>query len=219
MSGRFQHVVFSINSISRKLLTMNSTRRSILLAGAGAGCAALSGAALASGGPRIETATTDDGMKINFTALRSDAASFVTGDATSQNVAYIFFDPQCPHCAALWMAHRPLQAKAKFVWIPVGVLNRASTAQGATILGAADPKVAMDEHEKLLTTHRGGITANSDALKKFEKAIEANTKLLRSTGGRSVPLTITKNRVTGKATATPGALPTHVLAATIGIQP
>jgi thiol:disulfide interchange protein DsbG len=50
---------------------------------------------------------------------------------------YVFFDAQCPHCAALWVAAKPLKSQAKFVWIPVGILNAASTSQGATLLAAA----------------------------------------------------------------------------------
>jgi thiol:disulfide interchange protein DsbG len=77
----------------------------------------------------------------------------------SKRTVYIFFDAQCPHCAMLWESAKPLKSQAKFVWIPVGLLNAASTAQGATLLAAGDPVAAMDEHETSMRAGRGGISA------------------------------------------------------------
>ena len=33
------------------------------------------------------------------------------------DLSYVFFDPQCPHCAVLWKSARPLKSQARFVWI------------------------------------------------------------------------------------------------------
>ena len=49
-------------------------------------------------------------------------------------VIYVFFDPQCPHCAALWENIKPLKSQVRLVWIPVGLIGEKSVAQGAAIL-------------------------------------------------------------------------------------
>jgi len=80
----------------------------------------------------------------------------------SARTVYVFFDPQCPHCADLWESAKPLKAQAKFVWIPVGLVSKASTAQGATLLAAADPAAAMEAHETSMRAQSGGISAGGD---------------------------------------------------------
>ena len=81
--------------------------------------------------------------------MRLDRAAkgFTVGSEMTVRRVFVFFDPQCPHCAELWQAAKPLKSQARFVWIPVGVMNEASTAQGAALLAAPDPVAAMDAHE------------------------------------------------------------------------
>lgn len=169
---------------------MQSNRRLLVLSAIATAAAMTATGAFAQGGPRVDVSTSRSGMKVNFSDLKSETTSFTTGNPDAKKVAYIFVDPQCSHCAAQWAKHLPLQDKAKFVWIPVGLLNRASIAQGATILGSSDPAKAMAEHETLLSANKGGITANSDAMAKFSDAIKSNSEFLRKLGARGVPFTI-----------------------------
>ena len=55
--------------------------------------------------------------------VSAEAKGFTAGAMMNANAVYVFFDAQCPHCSRLWEASVPLHKKAKFVWIPVGLLN------------------------------------------------------------------------------------------------
>jgi thiol:disulfide interchange protein DsbG len=151
-------------------------------------------------------------------AIQAEGTGFTVGSPMSVRTVYVFFDAQCPHCGALWMAAKPLKSQAKFVWMPVRLLNNASETQGATLLAAKDPVAAMDEHEASLLDKRGGITAGSDI--DAQKAIvQKNTALFNRFGFASIPTLVAKNVQTGAVVTHEGALPTAELAAFLGLQP
>ena len=154
---------------------------------------------------------------VSLAAMATEAKGFTVGSPMSARTVYVFFDAQCPHCGALWEAAKPLKAQAKFVWIPVGLLNPVSTAQGATLLAAADPVAAMDEHEASLQARRGGISAGSDIDAK--KALVANNAaMMNRFGFTSVPVIVAKQAQTGDLVTREGALSTAELAAFLGLQ-
>ncbi|MDB5946424.1 MAG: DsbC family protein [Ramlibacter sp.] len=155
---------------------------------------------------------------VSLPAIASEAKGFTVGSSMSVRTVYVFFDPQCPHCAALWEQAKPLKTQAKFVWIPVGLLNASSTPQGAALLAAADPVAAMDAHEASMKDHQGGIgaTGNLDAQK---GAVEANTKLLTRLQFAGVPTIVAKHAVTGELVVKEGAMPTAALANALGLVP
>jgi len=130
-----------------------------------------------------------------------DAASRATGFAVGRMMAadavIVFFDPQCPHCADLWAASRPLLDKLKMVWVPVGFLRQSSTPQGALILSAKDPAATMTEHETLLMSQKGGLAVPPDVNADVVAKVKANTELLRKLGADGVPLILYRNRKTG----------------------
>lgn len=165
--------------------------------------AASSAPAAQSGAPTIDT-------------LQSQAQGFTVGPAMSVRTVYVFFDAQCPHCSALWFAAKPLKSQAKFVWIPVRLLNDTSAAQGATILAAKDPIAAMDEHEASMVDHKGGIKSSGDNAAQRE-AVKKNTELFNRFGFNSVPSMVTKNAQSGAMVTREGALPTPDLAAFLGV--
>src|SRR6187431_2573519 len=92
-------------------------------------------------------ATAPATVPVSIPAIEAEAVGFTQGSSMSARTVYVFFDPQCPHCAALWIAAKPLRSQAKFVWIPVALMNKTSETQGAALLAAKDPVSAMDEHE------------------------------------------------------------------------
>lgn len=165
--------------------------------------------------PNTGTSPAAQAQPVVDMAALAQTKGFTAGAATSTQTVYVFFDAQCPHCGHLWEAAKPLQSQAKFVWIPVAMLNRASLAQGATLLAASDPVKAMDEHEQLLAARRGGISASgdSDALR---AAVEANGKVLTGFQVESIPFIVMQDPATGKAKFAAGALPTAELANFIG---
>jgi thiol:disulfide interchange protein DsbG len=180
---------------------------------------ALTGCKDASQSPAVgATAAPAATSAVSIPAIATEAKGFTVGSPMSVRTVYVFFDPQCPHCAVLWEQAKPLKSQAKFVWIPVGLINPASTAQGAAILAAADPAAAMDAHEASMKEKTGGITAtgNLDALK---ATVEANTKLMNRFQFQGVPTIVAKHAVTGELVVKEGAQPTAILAAELGLVP
>jgi thiol:disulfide interchange protein DsbG len=163
-----------------------------------------------------ELATIPKSQPITMEAIASTARGFTVGSPTAAETVYVFFDAQCPHCGYLWEAAKPLRQNVRFGWIPVSFLNKASAAQGATLLGADDPVARMDEHEASLLAHQGGITA-AVAPPELKLAMEKNTKLLSSFGAESIPFIVAVD-ASGKLVSKAGALPTKELAAMLGVQ-
>ena len=60
---------------------------------------------------------------VSLEKIAAEAKGFDVGSTMSTRVVYVFFDPQCPHCAVLWDATKPLKSQARFVWIPVGLIG------------------------------------------------------------------------------------------------
>jgi thiol:disulfide interchange protein DsbG len=155
---------------------------------------------------------------VSIAAIAAEAKGFTVGTPMSARTVYVFFDPQCPHCAVLWQAAKPLKSQTKFVWIPVGIINPSSTAQGATLLAAKDPVALMDEHENSMLAKRGGISAGSDI--DAQKAVVAkNTELMNRFGFTSIPSIVAMHAQTGAQVSREGGLPTAELAAFLGLQP
>jgi thiol:disulfide interchange protein DsbG len=154
---------------------------------------------------------------VSIEAIQSGAQGFTVGSPMSARTVYVFFDAQCPHCSALWYAAKPLKTQAKFVWIPVRLLNDNSATQAAAILASKDPVAAMDEHEASMMDHKGGIKPEGD-LAAQRAIVQKNTELFNKFGFASVPSLVTKNAVNGAVATHEGALPTPDLAAFVGVQ-
>jgi thiol:disulfide interchange protein DsbG len=166
----------------------------------------------AAGGAAPAAATS---QPVTIEAIQSDAQGFTVGSPMSARTVYVFFDAQCPHCGALWYAAKPLKSHAKFVWVPIRLLNDSSATQAAAILASKDPAAAMDEHEASMMDKKGGITAQGDVAAQLA-AIKKNTELFNKFGFSSVPSLVTKNAQTGAVVTHEGAMPTPELAAFIG---
>jgi thiol:disulfide interchange protein DsbG len=154
---------------------------------------------------------------VSTAVVAAEAKGFTVGSTMSTRTVYVFFDAQCPHCNALWVAAKPLKSQAKFVWIPVGLLNASSTAQGATLLAAKDPAAAMDEHEASMQARSGGISAGSDIAAQKEM-VAKNTALLTRLGFASIPTIIGTHAQSGALVTQEGSMPTAALAALLGLQ-
>lgn len=158
-----------------------------------------------------------------YAAIQKDGTGLTVGAGLTSSAAdakqtvYVFFDPQCPHCAHLWEASKPLLTNVRFVWMPVGLLSRASRAQGATILGASNPMKAMTENEQSIADHGNGITADSDAIARFGARVDTNTALFMKARSQDdgVPFIVAK--VGNEVRMQSGALPTAQLKTFLGI--
>lgn len=156
-------------------------------------------------------------VPVSTAAIAAEASGFTMGSAISARTVYVFFDPQCPHCAALWGAAKPLKSQAKFVWIPVALMNKTSEGQGAALLAAQNPVAAMDGHEASMTAQKGGIVpaGNLDA----QKALVAkNTELMKRFGFASIPTIVAQHAQTGALVTQEGSVPTPVLAKLLGLD-
>jgi thiol:disulfide interchange protein DsbG len=154
---------------------------------------------------------------VSLETIQAQAKGFNAGAPMSARVLYVFFDAQCPHCAALWLASKPLKSQARFVWIPVGLLNGNSTTQGAALLAAPDGAAAMDGHEQSMAAGRGGIIATGD-VDAQKAAIAKNTELFNQYGFASVPTIVGKHAQTGNVVVQEGSMPTQALAGAFGLS-
>jgi thiol:disulfide interchange protein DsbG len=168
-------------------------------------------------GPPAEAPAKAAVTQVSTALIAAEAKGFAVGSTLSTRTVYVFFDPQCSHCNALWLAAKPLKSQAKFIWIPVGLLNPASTAQGAALLAAKDPATAMDAHEASMQAKTGGISASSDIAAQKE-AVAKNTALLTRLGFSSIPTIVGTHAQTGALVTQEGAMPTAALATLLGLQ-
>lgn len=154
-----------------------------------------------------------ESQPVSVAAIKTHARGFTAGSLMSARQVYVFFDAQCPHCATLWESSKALHGQAGFTWIPTVLLSKASRTQGAVLLTAPDGAATMNEHEKLLSSKQGGISAPSDVPADIDAALKANTKLLMSFGAESVPFVVTQDPATGEVISFAGSMPSDVLAA------
>jgi len=156
-------------------------------------------------------------VPVSLPAIEAEAVGFINGSSISARTIYVFFDPQCPHCAALWTAAKPLRSQAKFVWIPVALMNKTSETQGAALLASKDPVLAMDEHEASMAAGKGGITAAED-IEAQRATVRKNTALMNRFGFASIPSIVGLHAQTGVLVTRQGGLPTPELAKLLGLQ-
>lgn len=170
------------------------------------------------GAPSLSAAAIPAIQEASLQAAQLYAKGFDVGNLMSPRQVYVFFDAQCPHCGAFWQETKSLEKDARFTWVPVAVLNRASMSQGAAILSAAKPVDAMSDHEAKLMARAGGISA-PEASPQAKAIIEQNTKLLESFGATGVPFVLGVNVHTGKVFTSSGGVPAAELAAQLGWTP
>ncbi|HEX2544234.1 MAG TPA: thioredoxin fold domain-containing protein [Ramlibacter sp.] len=154
---------------------------------------------------------------VSLEKIEAEAKGFNVGSTMNQRTLYVFFDAQCPHCAVMWDAAKPLKPQARFVWIPVGLLGDKSFSQGGAILAAGDPVAAMDQHELSMRNKQGGITAVGVAEAQKE-IVRKNTQLFTSFGLNGVPAIVGKHAQTGQLVTVDGSLPAAALAQRFGLQ-
>lgn len=154
---------------------------------------------------------------VSVSAVAAQAKGFTAGDPANVKRVFVFFDPQCPHCAELWKQAKPLYAQTRFIWVPVALMNDASLAQGAALLAAPDPVAAMDQHEASMSAKQGGIQGlGSQDEQKAQ--VKANTALFNSFGFNSIPIIVATHAESGKPIAQEGGMKTAALAAVLGLK-
>lgn len=151
-------------------------------------------------------------------AVISQGRGFEVGAVGASHTAYVFFDPQCPHCSQLWLSTRPLLDRLRMVWLPVAFIGPKSLPQGVVLLAAADPQAAMNAHESALLAGQGGLAVPERSDPALEAAIGANTDLLGRLGANSVPFVLSR-QVGGPVLSHAGAMDTAALSQWLGLGP
>lgn len=130
---------------------------------------------------------------------------------------YVAFDPQCPECVAFWSAALPLSEHARFIWLPVAVLNPMSEPQGAAILASPDPTAAMAHHVATFNKAQSGpLTIPSALPMAAREAVWANSRILRRSGAKSVPFAVFR-QASGQVAAIAEPLGTQALRSALGL--
>lgn len=189
-------------------------KRRYLLA-AGMAAAALAGCGQHSSAGAEAPAPAPAAQPVSLDAIGAEAKGFAVGSMMSAHTAYVFFDPQCPHCGRLWESAKPLKPYARFVWVPVALLNDKSGPEGAAILAAPDPVAAMDQHEASMRAGKGGIDYAA-APAAMKDAVKHNTDLMNRYGFMGVPQIVSKGS-NGQVISLEGEMATAMLAQKLGL--
>lgn len=147
----------------------------------------------------------------------SQGTGFVVGQAMAARSLLVFFDPQCPHCATLWVASKPLRDRIRMTWMPVAFIGPSSAPQGALMLSAKDATSTMDLHETLLASGQGGLAVPGPAAPDLLAKIKANTELWKSLDASSVPHLVYRVGEQGPYGTQSGGMPTAQLAQLLGL--
>ena len=191
-------------------------RRSALLGGGGALLSALAACSKQEPqAPAVRPATPGPSTAADASETYKAASrgtGFVVGQAVAARSVLVFFDPQCPHCAKLWAAGRPLLDRVRMVWMPVAFIGPTSGPQGALMLAAKDPVSTMDQHESLRASGQGGLAVAGPADAGLLEKIQANTQLWKSLDARSVPYAVYRIAADGPYGVQSGGMSTEQLA-------
>jgi thiol:disulfide interchange protein DsbG len=147
-----------------------------------------------------------------FDELSKKGLGFKLGSIGAPRIAYVMFDPKCPHCAALWEAAKPVAEKKEvlFFWVPIGVVNKDSVALAASILDQPDQIAAMNETEKSIMAKQGGFKSETPPSEKAIRAVMSNVEIAITLGLEEVPIIVVKNKA-GTPIVSAGGLTTEKL--------
>ena len=192
--------------VSRRLLLLSAIPLALAACGESAGPGAAKPVEQEFGIPETQPVTLE--------AVKASGAGFVSGQQMSTRQVFVFFDPQCPHCAMLWHETKAMP-NVRFTWLPVALMNKNSLEQGAAILAATDPRVAMDAHAEAFRLGKP-LTATEAASPQFKAAVTKNTRLLTSFGANGVPFIVAKHAVTGDVFTRAGGMTAVALTQALG---
>jgi thiol:disulfide interchange protein DsbG len=147
---------------------------------------------------------------------------FIVGSGPSimtQTSAYVFFDPQCPHCAELWVNAQPLHQQVKMKWIPVAFINAKSKTQAGVLLEAQNPVELMTKYETEMTASKNSAVLDGSPRAETLEDVERNTQAWKNSGAQSVPAILYRDpKNAGKVSMVTGAAPTASIAALFGVS-
>lgn len=152
---------------------------------------AIVGTRLDASGAPVDVATLQElvarPMSEQTWAALESATWVLDGKADAPRVVYTFSDANCPFCHRFWEAARPWvdSGKVQLRHLFVGVIKADSPGKAAAILEADDPSAALLENEKNFA--RGGITPAARISGRAQAILDANERLMQTTGFRGTP--------------------------------
>ena len=169
---------------------------------------------------QTSASTPTDAGPVDFDKLES-LKGFVVGTGPSimtQTNAYVFFDPQCPHCTELWVNAQPLYQQVKMKWIPVAFINATSKTQAGVLLEAQNPVELMTRYETEMKASKSSTVLNGSPRAETLEEVERNTQAWKNSGAQSVPTILYRDpKNPGKPSMVTGAAPTASIAALLGV--
>lgn len=140
-----------------------------------------------------------------FETITGKMHGFQSGNPNATVSLIVVFDPQCPHCGRVWVQSQRLNHEVRFAWIPVPLMNKDSTTQGAMLLGTSDPVAFMQGHEQLVLSGKGGAVMDPALFEKGKSKIEMNRILATQIKIDSVPMIFHK-KANGDVLMTKGGM-------------
>ena len=130
------------------------------------------------------------------------------GPQQPERVAYVFTDMACPYCATLWQSMQPMvndpANTLQVRHIIVGLIHpKRSFTQGAAVLAAINPAVALARHESQFK--QGGIPPLEPVPAAVRSQIHNNTGLMIGLGLGATP-TLVFQDPEGRWRVAPGVL-------------
>ena len=131
------------------------------------------------------------------------------GDDDAPRTLYVFTDPNCPYCNALWKNSRPLieQGVLQLRHVLVGVLSEDSLRKAAAILEADNPASALETHE--LEFRNGGIKPVEPS-EESQALLRKHAQIMREAGATGTPTSYYRDEA-GKVQRINGAVSTDQL--------
>lgn len=148
--------------------------------------------------------------------IKNQAHYMTQGPLMSSKEVFIFFDPQCPHCANLYLAFEEIQNQVKIHWIPVGALGPVSEKAGAEMLASSEPLIELKKHAILVSSGKRLSPGNSPGKEALDK-VKANTELFTRLGIQSVPAILTTDS-NGKFVQKTGFTPSVEILRILGLK-
>jgi thiol:disulfide interchange protein DsbG len=120
-------------------------------------------------------------------ARLADAEWIATGAEDPERVVYMFTDPYCPYCNAIWRASQPYYDDGLQIrHILVGVIRPQSGDKAAAILQADDPAAAFRSHQE--SYDRSNNAQVPDRVSdQARAAVQSNNQLMRELGIGGTP--------------------------------
>ena len=116
------------------------------------------------------------------------------GSRHPRRIVYAFVDPDCPYCWQFWKTAQTVYDRGVQVrYMVVGILGDSSVKKAAAILGAKDPKAALEKNERGFQHHSGAIQPMAHVSDSLRKMIAEHNRLMQQFGLDGTPGLVWKN--------------------------